>query len=252
MIDHKGRTAVVTGSARGIGFAIAHALASGGARVAILDVQGDGARESAEKLQSSLKAETWAARLDVSQKSEVAEVFKRLRSEFGSPDILVNNAGITTNVGIVTQMTEESWDREISINLSGAFYCCRQVVPEMIERQWGRIINISSAAGAIGGFGQAAYASSKAGLLGLTKTLALEFARKGITANAVLPGLVNTGAAAAIPENLRERIIATAPVRRMAEPKEIADVVSFVASREASYMNGSEVYVTGGCELFTF
>lgn len=251
-IDHSGKTAVVTGAARGIGRAIAMALAENKARVAVLDLEGNLATSTAEAIANAHGVQTWAASMDVSSKEQVASVFAALREQFGTVDILVNNAGVTTNVGTVVELSEERWDRELAINLSGAFYCCRQVLPGMMERQWGRIVNISSVVGAMGGYGQAGYAACKAGLLGLTKTLALEYARQNITANAILPGLVNTAAAAAIPEPLRQRIINTAAMRRMAEPEEIAGVASFLASQAASYMNGSEVYVSGGCELFTF
>jgi len=252
MIDHSGRLAVVTGGARGLGKAIARALAQGKARVALLDINGDGAREAASEIATQTGAATWSHALDVSRKEEVMYVFSRLAEDFGPADILVNNAGITTNVHPIADMPLDDWDREVAINLSGAFYCAKQVLPGMSERGWGRVIDISSLAGAIGGFGQVSYSASKAGLLGLTKTIALEYARKGITANAVLPGLANTAAAAAIPEHLRERIINTVPSRRIAEPEEIASVVSFLASAGASYVNGAEMFVTGGAELFTF
>ncbi len=252
MIDHSGRVAAVTGSARGIGKSIARTLAASGANVAILDVNGDGAQACARELKEECSVITWAASLDISSKEQVVDVFERLTAEIGAVDILVNNAGITTNVNVITEMPMDAWDREISINLSGAFYCAKQVLPSMAERQWGRIVNISSLAGAIGGFGQCSYAAAKAGLLGLTKTIALEHARNNITANAVLPGLVNTEAAAAVPEKLRERITNTAPIRRMAEPEEIANTVSFLASAEASYINGAPIFVTAGAELFTF
>ncbi len=252
MVNHSNKVAAVTGSARGIGRAIANALAKDGAHVAILDLNKEGAKAAAEAIKKEFHVRTWSAELNVMEKENVVRVFKDLQENFGEIDILVNNAGITTNVHSIVEMSMENWDREISINLSGAFYCTKQVLPSMIQRKWGRIINISSLAGASGGYGQCSYASSKAGLLGLTKTIALECARYNITANAVLPGLVNTDAAAAIPEPLRQRIVNTSPSRRMAEPSEIANVVSFLASQEASYMNGAEVFVTAGAELFTF
>lgn len=252
MMLHTGKVAVVTGGARGIGLAIAKALAQGGADVALLDINGDGAKQSADTVAKEHSVRAWAAALDISDKNAVVEVFTRLRQELGPVDILVNNAGLVTNVSKIVDMTFASWDFEVGINLSGAFYCVKQALPDMVAHNWGRIVSISSAAGVMGGYGQCAYASCKAGLLGLTKTIALEHARHGITANAVVPGLVNTNAAAMMGEKIRERIIATVPSRRMAEPSEIASVVSFLASQGASYMNGAEVHVTGGCELFTF
>ena len=252
MIDHSGKVAAVTGSARGIGEAIARGLARSGARVAILDINGEGAERVANELAEASSVQTFASALDVSRKADVVAVFKQLAEKLGSVDILVNNASITTNVNTIEKMPLESWDREISINLSGAFYCVKQVLPSMGEKSWGRVINISSLAGASGGYGQSSYAASKAGLLGLTKTISLEYAKNNITANAVLPGLVNTDAASAIPEKLRQRIINTVPNRRMAEPEEIANVVSFLASEAASYVNGAEIFATAGAELFTF
>lgn len=252
MIDHTGKVAVVTGSARGIGLAIAKALAQGGADVAFLDINGDGAQQAAEAIAQKHGVRTWAAALDIADKTAVAAVFAQLKQDFGPVDILVNNAGLVTNVARILDMPLENWDLEISINLSGAFYCIKQVLADMVARDRGRIVSISSAAGVMGGYGQCSYSSSKAGLLGLTKTIALEHGRHHITANAVVPGLVNTDAAAMMGEKVRERIIATVPSRRMAEPHEVASVVSFLASQEASYVNGAEVHVTGGCELFTF
>ena len=252
MIDHSGRIAAVTGSARGIGRAIADALASGGAGVAILDINAEGARAAAGAIAAEHSVQTWSAEVDVSDKQAVARVFRQLDDELGHVDILVNNAAITSNVATVANMSMEDWDNELSINLSGAFYCARQVIPGMAERNWGRIINISSAAGSMGGYGQCSYSAAKAGLLGLTKTIALEYARNNVTANAVIPGLVNTEAAAGIPEPMRERIIRTIPIRRMAEPGEIANIVSFLGSSAASYVNGAEVFATAGSELFTF
>ncbi len=252
MIDHSAKIAAVTGSARGIGCAIAQALAGGGADVAILDINGEGAQATAEAIAAEHSVRAWAAELDVSDKEAVVRVFQQLNDELGRVDILVNNAAITTNVNTVVKMPMEDWDNELRINLSGAFYCIKQVLPGMVERNWGRIINISSAAGTMGGYGQCSYSASKAGLIGLAKTIALEHARDNVTANAVIPGLVNTGAAAGIPEKMRERIVKATPIRRMADPEEIASVVSFLVSNGASYMNGAEVSATAGIELFTF
>ena len=252
MFDHSGKIAAVTGSARGIGRAIARAMAAGGAHVAILDINEEGAQATAEALAGEYPVRIWSAGLDISDKEAVVRLFQQLKEEFGPVDILVNNAAITTNVNTIVKMAMEDWDREISVNLSGAFYCAKQVLPGMVERNWGRVINISSGAGAMGGYGQCSYAASKSGLFGLTKTIALEYARCNITANVVIPGLVNTEGAAVIPEQMRQRIINRIPSRRMAEPEEIAHIVSFLASDAASYMNGAEVFATGGTELFTF
>jgi len=185
MIDHAGSIDTVTGSARGIGRAVAKTLAAGGAYVAILDINEEGARAAAEELEAQYSVRTSSGSLDVADKETVVEAFQRLSEEFGHIDILVNNAAITTNINMIADMPMENWDREIGMNLSGAFYCAKQVLPGTVERKWGRIVNVSSAAGAMGGCGQCSYAASKAGPLCLTKTIALEYARNNVAANAL-------------------------------------------------------------------
>jgi 3-oxoacyl-[acyl-carrier protein] reductase len=190
--------------------------------------------------------------LDVSDIFSVRKSFEEAKKKLGAIDILVNNAGITTNVATVIKMSEENWNRELSINLSGAFYCSKQVLPDMAERKWGRIINISSGAGTRGGFGQCSYSAAKAGLLGFTKVVALEHARDKITSNALVLGLIRTDAYEAIREDMRIRIEKTIPIRRPGEPNEVAEVVAFLASERASYINGADIHVTAGQEMFTF
>lgn len=244
-----GKIAVVTGGARGIGRAIALALAELGADVAVGDVRDPGA--TAERVRATGR-QGLPVVFDVGDKSAVAEAFKQIAAELGAVDILCNNAGISTNVGTVVAMPEEKWDWEIGVNLSGAFYCAKQVLPGMVQKKWGRIVCTSSLAGVIGGYGQASYAASKAGLLGLVKTLALEHARDGITANAVLPGLIGSDAVKAMPERVTERIKATIPHKTLGEPEDVANVVAFLCTDRARYMNGAEVHVSAGAELFTF
>jgi 3-oxoacyl-[acyl-carrier protein] reductase len=164
----------------------------------------------------------------------------------------VNNAALTTNVATISKMDKKDWDREISINLSGVFYCIKQVFDSMAERKWGRIINISSVAGVLGGFGQCGYASCKAGIIGLAKTVALEGARAGITCNVVAPGVVKTDAFFAVPEKMRERISKRTAMGFPGEPMDVAQAIAFLVSEEAKYITGQVLMVGGGIDLFTF
>jgi len=250
-MDLRGKTAFVTGSARGIGKAIALTLARDGADVAVSDINFPGVKEVSEEI-IRMGRRSMSLMMDVSDIASVRKAFEEARKKMGEIDILVNNAGITTNVATVIKMSEENWNRELSINLSGAFYCTKQVLADMVARKWGRIINISSGAGTRGGFGQCSYSASKAGLLGFTKVVALEHARDNITSNALVLGLIRTDAYKAIREDMRIRIEKTIPIRRAGDPNEVAEVVAFLASERSSYINGAEINVTAGQELFTF
>jgi len=248
-IDHGGRTAVVTGGAGGIGTAIANRLADSGAEVVLLDVAEDVERTAAA-VADDHGVRTGAYRADVADWAAVAAAIEDAAAEFGPPEILVNNAAITDNVATVREMSPEEFRREIAVNLSGAYNCTKACLERMDG--FGRIVNVSSGTGHLGGYGQAAYASSKAGLLGLTKTVALEGAREGITCNAVLPGLVETAASDAIREDMLDRMLGTIPTRRRADPEEIANAIDFLAAEQASYVNGAELNVDAGQRLFTF
>jgi 3-oxoacyl-[acyl-carrier protein] reductase len=250
-MDLTGRTAFVTGAARGIGKAIAITLGRNGADVAVGDINSPEVKLVSEEL-IKMGLKSIGLVLDVSDIFSVRKNFEEAKKKLGVIDILVNNAGITTNVATVIKMSEENWNRELSINLSGAFYCTKQVLPDMAERKWGRIINISSGAGTRGGFGQCSYSAAKAGLLGFTKVVALEHARDNITSNALVLGLIRTDAYKAIREDMRIRIERTIPIRRPGEPNEVAEVVAFLASEQASYINGADIHVTAGQEMFTF
>ena len=245
------RHALVTGGARGIGRAISLTMSREGAAVTIADIDESAAKAAAEEIANN-GGRVQAFQMDVSDAKRAAEVFVLAKENQGPVDILVNNAGITNNIATVIKMSPENWDREIKINLSGAFYCARQALPDMVRKKWGRIINISSGAGTMGGFGQCSYSSSKAGLLGFTKVVALEHARDNITSNAMVLGLVKTDAYATIREDLRNRIEKLIPVRRPGDPAEIGEVAAFLASDGASYINGAEINVTAGQELFVF
>jgi 3-oxoacyl-[acyl-carrier protein] reductase len=193
-----------------------------------------------------------AVDMDLSDYDQVEAGFKKIKESIGPIDILVNNAAIMTNMATISKMERKAWEKEIAVNLSGAFYCVKQVFDDMTEKKWGRIINITSVAGVMGGFGQCSYSSSKAGLIGLTKTIALEGARFGITANAITLGVIGTDAFYDLPEKARERIMARVALRKQGDPDDVAAIVAFLASDEAKYVTGANVMLTGGLELFVF
>ena len=249
----QGKVCFVSGAARekGNGRAIALKLASKGAHVVIGDILYDAAQGVAEEIRA-IGSKSLALKMDLSDYDQVTEGFEKIGKEFGPVDILVNNAAIMTNMATISSMKREAWEKEISVNLSGAFYCVKQVFDDMAEKKWGRIINITSIAGTMGGFGQCSYSSSKAGLIGLTKTIALEGARFGITANAVTLGIIGTDAFKDLPEKVQDKIIRRVPMRKEGVPDDVASIVAFLASDEANYITGANVMLTGGLDLFAF
>jgi 3-oxoacyl-[acyl-carrier protein] reductase len=249
----EGKTCFVSGAARGKGNgrAIALRLAKQGAHVAVGDIRYEEAQGVAEEIRS-LGCKSVAVDMDLSDYDQVEAGFKKIKESIGPIDILVNNAAIMTNMATISKMERKAWEKEIAVNLSGAFYCVKQVFDDMTEKKWGRIINITSVAGVMGGFGQCSYSSSKAGLIGLTKTIALEGARFGITANAITLGVIGTDAFYDLPEKARERIMARVALRKQGDPDDVAAIVAFLASDEAKYVTGANVMLTGGLELFVF
>jgi 3-oxoacyl-[acyl-carrier protein] reductase len=240
----KGKVAIVTGGAQGIGRAICQRLADEGAKVSIFDL----AEEMMEKVVQEIegKGEVLNVKVDVGSLSEVGQAVNKVIDNFARIDILVNNAGITSDK-LILRMKEEDWDKVIRVNLKGAFNCIKAVSPFMIRRRWGRIINISSLIGLRGNEGQANYAASKAGLIALTKSAAREFARRGVTVNAVAPGFIQT----AMTENLLkedrlETLLSQIPLRRVGKPEEVASLVVYLASDEASYITGEVIRIDGG------
>jgi 3-oxoacyl-[acyl-carrier protein] reductase len=193
-----------------------------------------------------------ALNLDLSDYDQVEAAFKKIKDKLGPVDVLVNNAAIMTNMATITAMKPEAWEKEIAVNLSGAFYCTKQVFDDMVEKKWGRIINIASVAGVMGGFGQCSYSSSKAGLIGLTKTTALEGARFGITANVLTLGVIGTEAFDDLPEKVQEKIISRVAMRKVGRAADVASMVGFLASDEAQYITGANIRLTGGLDLFVF
>ncbi|HEY7707512.1 MAG TPA: 3-oxoacyl-ACP reductase FabG [Gaiellaceae bacterium] len=272
-IDLGGRVALVTGGSRGLGRADALTLARAGADVVIADIlvesDDSAAAEYGPLAQAAasgglIQTEATAAEIeelgrralavkcDVTDPAQVERAVSRAVDELGSVDILVNNAGTLDHLGQLVNQSPELWERDLRVNLTGAFNCSRAVWPHMQDRGWGRIVNMASVAGTLGGFGQASYSTTKAGLIGLTKTLALEGARHGITANAIVPGIIGTEAFHFGNPEMNERMVKRTALRRTGEPQDIANAIAFLCSDLAGYITGVELNVSGGIELFTF
>jgi len=273
----EGKVALVTGGSRGIGRAIALRLAEDGADVAInyqatkeqaekvsmlVDFnrvlqdasnismmveemnQAEDAKEVSDMIDSMGK-HSCIVQANVNDFEQVNKMRDEVVKELGKIDILINNAGITRDKSFV-KMTPQMWSEVLSVNLDGAFYCTKAVIGGMIDRKYGRIVNISSVIGRMGNFGQANYAASKAGLIGLTKTLAKEFASKGITVNAIAPGYIGTDMVKSVPKEILEKIIAQIPLGRLGEPSEVAGAVAYLVSRDGEYITGQVIDLNGG------
>jgi len=233
------KIAIITGGASGIGKATAEKFVQEGAKVIIWDLDEKRGNELAIALGAKF------AKVNTSNYQEIEQAAKAVNDEFGRIDILINNAGITRD-STVKKMTVEQWQQVIDVNLSGVFYCSKIISEYMVANGWGRIINASSVVGLYGNFGQANYVATKSGLMGMTKTFAREFGRKGVTVNAIAPGFISTEMVAAMPEEVLAGMKAKVPVGRLGEPKEIANAYCFLASDEASYINGHTLSVDGG------
>jgi 3-oxoacyl-[acyl-carrier protein] reductase len=240
------RVAIVTGSARGIGQAIALKLAEVGADVVVNDIQS--AAESLESVAAEIRAinrQSLAVTADVSSSEDVNRLVETAISTFGRVDILVNNAGITRDQ-LIIRMSDEDWDTVINIDLKSAFLCTRAVLRHMLKQRWGRIINIASITGLVGNPGQANYASAKAGVIGLTRSIAKEAASRGITVNAIAPGAIDTKMTQQLNENQRQEFLKRIPLGYFGAPRDIAEAVAFLASEEARYITGQVLNVDGG------
>jgi len=243
MADMSGQVALVTGGVRGIGLAICERLANRGVTVAA-GYSRD--KESAQRFLARFGEQKASIHQgNIGSNDDCCRVVQEVCGQHGKLDILVNNAGITVDK-TVRRMTPDEWDRVIHVNLSGAFYLSRAILEQMLDRRYGRIINISSVIGSAGGFGQANYAAAKSGMFGLTMSLALETANKGITVNTVTPGFITTDMTAAVPAAAMEKVVARIPVGRLGEPDEVARVVEFLADPDSAYVTGQVYAVNGG------
>lgn len=241
----KDRVAVITGAGRGIGRAIAVRLASGGAKIVAADVLEEALAETVKLCLEAGSPKAKAYVLDVTNEQAVETVIDQVNDEFGSVDILVNNAGITRD-DLLMRMESSAWDLVLNVNLKGTFLMTKLVSRYMMRQRRGRIVNIASVSGIAGNAGQANYSASKAGVIGLTKTTARELAARGITANAVAPGFIQTDMTAVLPEAVKEKALVNIPLRRMGQPADIAEAVAFLSSEEAGYITGQVLAVDGG------
>jgi 3-oxoacyl-[acyl-carrier protein] reductase len=240
----QGKTALVTGAAQGIGKAIALALAKAGADVAISDVNGEKAAEAAKEIEA-LGVKAFSITGNVADGASATAMVDEAAAKLGKLDVLVNNAGITRD-NLIIRMKEEEWDLVIDVNLKGSFNCAKAAIKHMSKARSGTIINIASIVGAMGNAGQANYVASKAGLIGLTKTIAREYASRNITANAVAPGFIDTAMTQALPEKVREELLKQIPLTRLGTAEDVAAAVKFLASGAASYITGQVLHVNGG------
>ena len=241
----EGRVAVITGGAQGIGQAIAEKLAEQGADVVIADVQEDKAAALAQEVAEKLGRRTLAVKLDVTSMASAEAMVSRVAEAMGRLDILVNNAGIARDT-LLMRMSEADWDAVLGINLKGAFNCIKAAQRVMMKQRYGRIVNISSVVGLSGNVGQANYAASKAGLIGLTKVVAREFATRNITCNAVAPGFIETAMTAKLSPEIVQQYLKNIPSGKMGTPRDVANAVAFLVSDDASYVNGHVLVVDGG------
>jgi 3-oxoacyl-[acyl-carrier protein] reductase len=244
MIQLEGKKALVTGAGRGIGREIALTLAKAGADIGVCDIDLTLAQSTAEEIQS-LGRNSIPLRCDVSKSSEISETVSAFCVRFSTIDILVNNAGITRD-NLLVRMKEEDWDLVLTVNLKSAFLCCKEAAKVMMKSRCGKIVNIASIVGITGNAGQANYSASKAGLIGLTKSLAKEFASRNIQVNAVAPGFIKTAMTDKLSDADKEKLISQIPMQRMGLPQDVANVVLFLSSSLSDYITGQVITVDGG------
>lgn len=240
----QGQIALVTGGAQGIGKAIAAKLLGNGAFVVLADLNGDLAGSTADEISQSSN-QAVGVTLDVAKHDSVKSIINEIIVKFGRIDILINNAGITKD-GLLLRLHEDAWEQVLAVNLTGAFHCTKAVLPSMVKKRSGRVVNIASIVGAMGNIGQANYAASKGGLISFTKVVAREYASRGITSNAIAPGFIDTAMTKSMPSEAQDSLIKQIPAQRLGTPEDIAYAVSFLVSQEASYINGQVLHVNGG------
>lgn len=243
-MELKDKVALVTGGAQGIGRTISEELARSGAHVVLGDVNLEGAQATAEAINNSGGSAS-AVKIDVSNATEVKEVFDFIMKDKKPVDIVVNNAGITRD-GLMVRMKESDWDLVLNINLKGSFLCSQQAAKQMMKQKSGAIVNIASIVGVMGNFGQANYSASKAGVIGLTKTLAREVASRGIRVNAIAPGFIDTEMTRVLDEEVRQKLIEQIPLARLGLPEDVARCVNFLVSDKSSYITGQVINLNGG------
>jgi len=243
-LDLKNKVAVVTGGAQGIGKAICQSLAAVGGAVVVSDMNLAGAEKTAAEI-TAQGQEALALQVNVADETSVKDMFDTVLSRLGKIDILINNAGITRDT-LLLRMKEEDWDAVLSVNLKGVFHCMKAALRPMSKQRSGKIVTISSIVGAIGNAGQANYAASKAAVIGLTKTVAREYAGRGITVNAVAPGFIETAMTAALPQAVQDTLKKQIPMARLGRPSDVADAVAFLVSDRANYITGQVIHVNGG------
>jgi len=240
----KDRVALVTGGGQGIGRAIALSLAEAGAKVGVSDIQEERAQIVAKEI-SQMNQEAIALKTNVAEGSEVQRSVKEIHQTWGRIDILINNAGVTRD-NLLLRMKEEDWDLVLAVNLKGTFLCTKEALSFMSKQRYGRIVNIASIVGVSGNAGQGNYSASKAAVIGFTKTTAREYAARGITANAVAPGFIDTLMTQVLAEEAKQKLLQQIPLGRLGTPDEIARVVRFLVSEDASYITGQVIHVNGG------
>lgn len=251
MNNFTNKAVLVTGASRGLGLTIAETFRSAGANVVMTDVvfEQSGAKKNPKPDDSG---RIMTMKMDVTREEEIEHVIRQTELQFGGTDILVNNAAVIDQFALVENQSLDAWQKALDVNQSGAFRCIKAVWKQMCRNNWGRVINISSFTSESGSFGQPGYGSTKAGLMGLTRALALEGAKYQVTVNVVLPGFINTESLHRLQPEIQERIKKRIAMKRFTEPQETADVVTFLASGSASYITGASIPVTGGADLFVF
>ncbi len=242
-----GKVAVVTGSAQGIGQAIAVALARDGADIVVADLNVNQCRETVNQVEQ-LGRKVMAVSVNVGDWDQVKRMIEHVLKEWERIDILVNNAGITRD-SLLLRMKDGDWNAVLQVNLTGTFFCVKAVVPTMSRQRSGRIVNIASIVGAIGNIGQANYSASKAAVIGLTKTVAREYASRSITVNAVAPGFIDTAMTQGLAADTREALLGQIPLKRLGQPNDVANAVCFLASENAAYITGHVLHVNGGMHM---
>ena len=239
-----GKVALVTGAAQGIGKAVALLLAQNGADIVVSDINLEKAEETAKEIEA-MGRKAMAIKVDVANSGDVERMVQTILERFGQIDVLVNNAGIARDK-LILRMTEEDWDAVLDINLKGTFNCTKAVVRHMSRQRSGKIVNIASVVGEMGNAGQANYSASKAGVIGFTKTIAREFAQRGINVNAIAPGYIQTPMTEALPEKAKEELKNMIPLERLGQPEDVAEAVLFLVSNASNYITGQVLNVNGG------